>query len=200
MALFRPLPEQAQSKFLLQPYIMFSVFQIYLAFYQLAKLLLTVTFVLTFIHPIVSFRNWSRGGRLIVLEQLEDSIFFKMDVVLVIQFKAHVLSLSTSIFHQIMLGHYRLGHPSFQYLKRSFPNLFLNKGPSLFQCEICALAKHQCAFYPPRPYKPAKPFSTIHSDVWGPLRIPTFQGKKNGLLFSSMITLELVGFIFKRKI
>ena len=43
--------------------------------------------------------------------------------------------------------------------------MFKNKNPSLFQCEICELAKHHCAFFPPQPYKASKTFSIIHSDV-----------------------------------
>ncbi|KAH7657630.1 RNA-directed DNA polymerase protein [Dioscorea alata] len=40
-----------------------------------------------------------------------------------------------------LLWHYRLGHPSFIYLKKLFPNL-INKSPSFFQCEVCQLSKH----------------------------------------------------------
>ena len=79
---------------------------------------------------------------------------------------------------EIMLWHYRLGHPSFQYLKILFPNLFKNKIPSSFKCEICALAKHHQASYPPRPNKPFAPCSLIHSDVWGPSRISSISRKK----------------------
>lgn len=87
-------------------------------------------------------------------------------------------SVSVSIDREIMLWHYRLGHPSFQYLKFTFPNLFKNKIPSSFKCEICALVKPHRTFYPPRPYKPYVPFSLIHSDVWGPSRISSISGKK----------------------
>ena len=43
---------------------------------------------------------------------------------------------------KIMLWHFRLGYPNFHYLRYLLPNLFNNKDPSLFQCEICQLAKH----------------------------------------------------------
>lgn len=38
---------------------------------------------------------------------------------------------------EIMLWHYQLGHPNFLYLKHLFPDLFKNKNPNLFSCEIC---------------------------------------------------------------
>lgn len=87
-------------------------------------------------------------------------------------------AMSLSRNHEIMLWHYRLGHPSFYYLKRLFPSLFLNKNPSSFQCEICILAKQHRSTYSPQPYKPTKPFFLIHSDVWGPSRTSTLFGKR----------------------
>ncbi|CAH9095142.1 unnamed protein product, partial [Cuscuta europaea] len=75
-------------------------------------------------------------------------------------------SLSRSQFDtQIQLWHYRLGHPNVLYLEKIFPSLFINKS-SAFDCEFCQLAKHTKSHYPSLPYKPSKPFSLIHSDVW----------------------------------
>lgn len=48
---------------------------------------------------------------------------------------------------KIMLWHYRLGHPNFQYLKLLLPKLFMNKNPSGFRCESCELAKHHWAIF-----------------------------------------------------
>ena len=48
-----------------------------------------------------------------------------------------VNSVSVSKENDIVLRHYRLGHPNSQYLKYLFPNLFKNKSPSSFQCEVC---------------------------------------------------------------
>ena len=49
-----------------------------------------------------------------------------------------------SIFNSddVILWHYRLGHPSFIFLRQLFPYLFKNKNPSLFQCKFCEFAKH----------------------------------------------------------
>ena len=79
---------------------------------------------------------------------------------------------------EIMLWHYRLDHPSFQYLKHLFPSLFKNKDPSSFQCEFCELAKHHRTSFPLQPYRLSKPFSLIHSDVWGSSRVSTLSAKK----------------------
>ena len=74
-------------------------------------------------------------------------------------------SLSVASKNKIMLWHFKLGHLNFQYLKYLFSNLFLNKNPSSFQCEICELAKHHRSSFPLQPYKPSKPFFIIHNDV-----------------------------------
>ena len=68
---------------------------------------------------------------------------------------------------EVMLSHFRLGHPNFVYLKKLFPSLFINKKPSLFQCEVCQLSKHSRTSYPMHPYAPSQPFSLVHSDIWG---------------------------------
>ena len=82
---------------------------------------------------------------------------------------------SLSVFNynknnDVMLWHYRLGHPSFLYLKKIFPSLF-TKSLNGFHCEICQLSKHVCKPYFIQPYKPSHSFSMIHSDVWGPSKI-----------------------------
>jgi len=78
----------------------------------------------------------------------------------------------------IMTWHLRLGHPSFRYLKHLFPKLFHNKNFSTFKCEACEFAKHHRSQFSIQPYKPSKPFSIIHSDVWGPNRTSTLSLKK----------------------
>ena len=79
---------------------------------------------------------------------------------------------------EVYLQHFRLGHPSFSYLKKLYPNLFINKDLSSFHCEICALAKHHKSNYPSRIYTPTSPFTLIHSDIWGPSRVSTSNEKR----------------------
>jgi hypothetical protein len=49
----------------------------------------------------------------------------------------------------VMLWHYRLGHPSFPYLKKLFPNLFKGLDCSKLYCENCILSKsHKIVYHP----------------------------------------------------
>ena len=75
-----------------------------------------------------------------------------------------------------MLWHYRPGHPNFMYLAKMFPPLFINKNPNSFYCEICQFAKHTRANFSRIPYMPTRPFTMIHSDVWGASRIKNLTG------------------------
>ena len=75
---------------------------------------------------------------------------------------------SMSIDEQIMVWHYKLGHPSFIYLKQLLPIMFKNKDRLKFKCESCLLAKSRRQSNVPRPYLPSKPFYLLHNDVWGP--------------------------------
>ncbi|KAK3006834.1 hypothetical protein RJ639_015528 [Escallonia herrerae] len=62
---------------------------------------------------------------------------------------------------QIWLWHYRLGHPSFLYLKHLFPSLFSDSHESLFRCETCILAKSHRVPYPISFENCEKPFMCI---------------------------------------
>ncbi|CAN1756938.1 hypothetical protein LINPERHAP1_LOCUS6334, partial [Linum perenne] len=72
--------------------------------------------------------------------------------------------------NKVLLWHFRLGHPSFLYLERVFPQLFINKSAKKFQCEVCQLAKHTRSIYSTIGYQPTKPFAVVHSDIWGPMK------------------------------
>lgn len=69
-----------------------------------------------------------------------------------------------------MLWQYRVGHPSFQYMKKLFPSLCMNKSHLLFQCESCQLSKHHRVSFQLEPYKESKPFALVHSDIYGDLQ------------------------------
>ncbi|KAH1055756.1 hypothetical protein J1N35_033821 [Gossypium stocksii] len=68
----------------------------------------------------------------------------------------------------VMLRHFCLGHPSFQYLAKLFLALFINKKLNFFSCKVFSLAKHTKSSYFPSTYKPSYPFALIHSDIWSP--------------------------------
>ena len=79
---------------------------------------------------------------------------------------------------EIWLWHRRLGHASFGYLKKLFPSLFANSDISGFRCDICELAKSHHASFPLILNKSPLPFMVIHSDVWGPSKVPTLSGSR----------------------
>ena len=107
---------------------------------------------------------------------------------------------SLSVRDQIMVWHYRLGHPSFSYLKILFPVLFKKVDPSLFQCESCLLAKSQQKPYIPKPYYASKPFYLFHSDVWGPSKVTMISGKKMVCNFYRLSHSSLLGIFNEGKI
>ncbi|CAN1791793.1 Retrovirus-related Pol polyprotein from transposon TNT 1-94, partial [Linum perenne] len=109
------------------------------------------------------------------------------------------VSTSISIEDQVMLWHFRLGHPSFKYLERLYPHLFANKKPSSYQCEICQLAKHTRSIYAGVQYKPTKPFSIIHSDIWGPNRVSTLNGHRWFIIFIDDHTRNTWTYLMKEK-
>ena len=109
------------------------------------------------------------------------------------------LSLDSNKESTIMLLHYRLGHPNFMYLSKMFPALFKNKNPKLFQCEICQFSKHCRNSYPSQNYKPSKPFSIIHSDIWGPSRVHNISGARWFVSFVDDHTRVTWVFLMKEK-
>ena len=66
---------------------------------------------------------------------------------------------------EIWLWHRRLGHSSFGYLKKLFPNLFATSDISGFRCDICKLAKNHRVSFPLILNKSPFPFMVIHSNV-----------------------------------
>ena len=67
----------------------------------------------------------------------------------------------------IWLWHNWLGHPSFQYLRCLFPDLFTKFNESDFKCEACIQAKSHRVPYSINLNKCDTPFLIVHSDVWG---------------------------------
>ena len=87
---------------------------------------------------------------------------------------------SLSCDNKIMLWHYRLGYPSFSYVKFLFPTLFNYKKMFLFYSETCQLAKHQRSPYLAQPHIASCPFSLIHSNILGSFMCSKL--KKDGIL------------------
>jgi len=71
------------------------------------------------------------------------------------------------------LWHQRLGHLSFWYLRKLQPHLFKVVNDSEFHYNISDMAKSHRISYLPSLNKSSEPFVAIHSDVWGPAKIPS---------------------------
>jgi len=70
--------------------------------------------------------------------------------------------------NKVMLWHKRLGHPSFGYLKKLSPHLFLGINEKDLSCKTCVEAKSHRTSYLDNTNKCLVPFDLIHTDVWGP--------------------------------
>jgi GAG-pre-integrase domain len=77
------------------------------------------------------------------------------------------------------LWHRRIGHLSNKILKYLFD--FLNLDNS--SCEVCKLGKYTRLPFNLSICKSEKPFDLIHSDVWDPTPIESFNGYKYFIIF-----------------
>ena len=66
--------------------------------------------------------------------------------------------------NNVMLWHYRLGHPSFPNMKNLFSSLYNNKDPSSFQCVVCQVSKHIMYLFQPS-HVNILLLSIIHNDI-----------------------------------
>ena len=65
-----------------------------------------------------------------------------------------------------MLWHFCLGHPNFKYMRYLFPHLFSKVDISSLTCDVCKKAKQHRVSFSSQPYKPTRPFTLVHSDIW----------------------------------
>ena len=69
-----------------------------------------------------------------------------------------------------------LRHSPFSLLKDMFPLQFNNVDVNNLHCDICEFAKHHHVSFPLSNTRSSYPFSLIHSDIWGPSKIPNILG------------------------
>ncbi|CAN1337340.1 Retrovirus-related Pol polyprotein from transposon TNT 1-94 [Linum perenne] len=117
----------------------------------------------------------------------------------IFQKHAHIVASLDSIEDKVTMWHFRLGHPSFLYLERLFPDLFLNKSAKHYQCEVCQLAKHTRSVYTGIGYQPTQPFAVIHSDIWGPIKVRNINGARWFITFIDDHTRLTWTFLMKDK-
>ena len=124
-------------------------------------------------HPHFCLLQDIRTGRIIGRGTEHDGLYYVDEVVQ----QGTVMLAHGTIDRQLWLWHRRLGHPSIGYLQSLFPQF--SKQNIHFSCETCILAKsHRKSFYPSNT-RTDKPFSLVHSDVWG----PTPQTSKHGFSY-----------------
>ena len=131
-------------------------------------------------HPSTCYFQDLSSGRTIGSARVHKGLYYLEDIENESQqaFAYGVSLVSVSSNREIMLWHHRLGHPNFLYLKHLLRPLFKNKSTVSFHCDICQYAKHTRVPFSPKPYIPSIPFALIHSDIWGPSRITTMNGKR----------------------
>ena len=92
-----------------------------------------------------------------------------------------------------------MGHPSFFALKKLYPGLFSRTEFESLSCDACEYAKHTKNSYPLSDNKSTIPFSTIHSDVWGPTQILSLSGSRWFVTFIDCCTRMTWVYLLKAK-
>ena len=75
--------------------------------------------------------------------------------------------------------HKRLGHPSTRVLSSLFPYAFVESNV----CDVCQFSKQTRLPFPTSLSISDKCFELIHSDLWGPAPIDSYDGYKYFILF-----------------
>ncbi|KAM2882470.1 hypothetical protein COP2_015447 [Malus domestica] len=91
--------------------------------------------------------------------------------------KEPIANLSHVQKHQ--LWHQRLAHPFDPVMSKLFPNYCTNT----HECEICQMSKATRLPFVPSKSRTSKPFEVVHSDIWGPSRVESFDGYKYFVTF-----------------
>ncbi|KAF7835228.1 Retrovirus-related Pol polyprotein from transposon TNT 1-94 [Senna tora] len=104
-----------------------------------------------FAHSSCSFQDVDSGKMIGNARVREDLYRFEMNKEVAPNkqsFAAGKIEDSLKEDRDIMVLHFRLGHPNFVYLTKLYPSLFLKKNPNEFVCHHCILAKHCRTSYP----------------------------------------------------
>ena len=86
---------------------------------------------------------------------------------------------SLSLLQEYQLWHLRLAHPSEPVMTKLFPNFCK---PS-HECEICQMSKATRLPFVSSKSRTSKLFEVVHSDIWGPSRVDSFDGYKYYVTF-----------------
>ena len=105
-----------------------------------------------------------------------------------------VESISACSKNNFMLWHFRLSHLSNQRLR-----LIQHVDPTVtvsssYNCDICPLAKQRKLAFPLSQFVSLKCFDLIHTDIWGPYKVPTMHGHQY------FLTLDIPGFSYETQV
>jgi hypothetical protein len=89
----------------------------------------------------------------------------------------------------------RLAHPSFHVLSLLFPSYCKTS----HECEICHLSKSTRLAFPISKSRATLPFEIVHSDVWGPASLESFDGYKYYVTFIDDFTRITFVYLLKFK-
>lgn len=84
------------------------------------------------------------------------------------------------------LWHRRLGHPNDQTVKiipKLVNGIFYKDGPNELSCEVCRTTKSKRLPFTPSSSRVEKPLDLIHSDLYGPIKTPSFNGEIWAIVF-----------------
>ncbi|KAK8962854.1 hypothetical protein KSP40_PGU018853 [Platanthera guangdongensis] len=73
----------------------------------------------------------------------------------------------------------RLGHAPLPVLRRALPDVSFTP----FQCDSCILGKQTRSSFSSHCTRSAAPFDLVHSDIWGPFKIPSISGFRYFITF-----------------
>lgn len=123
-----------------------------------------LTFLLHYVFFRICWQGWLLGAR----KSLMASITLIKVMLIVLSLAIESLPRTS----ELKTWHNHVGHPNFDYMSQMFPSLCSNKDASDFYYDSCKKAKYHRTSFPKMLYQACKPFSTIHSDLWGPSRTP----------------------------
>ncbi|KAM2081358.1 hypothetical protein ACFX1T_035003 [Malus domestica] len=79
-----------------------------------------------------------------------------------------------SLPQEYQLWHLRLAHPSEPVMNKLFPNFC----KATHECEVCQISKATRLPFVSSKSRTSKLFEVVHSDIWGPSRVESFNGYK----------------------
>lgn len=108
-------------------------------------------------------------------------------------------TLSMSPTDEFLILHRRLGHIPFMKLGQLYPSLYGKVDKGKLVCDACEFGKHIRSSYLLSDNRSAKPFQTIHSDVWGPSGVVSINGYRYFVTFIDCCTRTTWLYVLRNK-